>query len=129
MNYGSADRYREMEVQAMSPAKRLVLLYAHLLVALKQARRHIAAGEIEARCDTLIRAEEIVHELSYSLDREAGGDFADRLAGLYAWMLGQFAAIQSKPDITKLDAVTAIVTELHEAWSTAAAQLAEPVGG
>ncbi len=128
MSYGSTDRYREMEVQAMSPAKRLVLLYAHLLVALKQARMHLVAGEIEARCEKLIRAEEIVHELSYSLDREAGGDFAERLAGLYAWMLGQFAAIHAKPDVAKLDAVTAIVTELHGAWEQAAAQLVEPVG-
>jgi flagellar protein FliS len=124
MSYGSTDRYREMEVQAMSPAQRLVLLYTHLLVALRQARGHIERGEIEARGERLVKAEEIVHELLCSLDREAGGEFADRLAALYAWMLGQFAAIQAWPTLTQLDAVVAIITELHGAWQEAAAQLA-----
>jgi flagellar protein FliS len=124
MSYGSNDRYREMEVQAMSPARRLVLLYSHLLVALKQARMHIERGEIELRGERLLRAEEIVHELAFSLDREAGGELATRLAALYAWMLGQFAAIQARPNLQQLDAVTTIVSELHAAWEGAAAQLA-----
>lgn len=124
MSYGSMDRYREMEVMAMPPARRLVLLYTQLLVSLRQARRHIELGEIEARTERLLHAEEIVRELALSLDHTQGGDLVVRLGQLYGWMLGQLALVHARPEPARIDALVRIVTELHEAWGTAANQLA-----
>lgn len=118
------DRYREMEVMAMPPARRLVVLYAQLLTALRQAGRHIELGQIEARTERLLHAEEIIRELAVSLDRERGGDLAVRLSELYSWMLTQVAAMHARPEPNRLDQVVRIVSELHEAWGTAASQLA-----
>ena len=127
MSYGSSGRYREMEVMAMSPARRVVLLYTHLLVSLKQTRMHIERGEIEARTERILKAEEIIHELAVSLDHEQGGDLAARLASLYAWLLGQLGQLQLHPEIARLDSIFRVVSELHEAFDTAAGQLeAEP---
>lgn len=125
MSYGNSSRYREMEVMAMSPAQRVVLLYTHLLVNLRQARMHLERGEIEARGNRLQRAEEIVHELAVSLDHEAGGEIATRLSALYAWLLGEFVAVHTKPDLDRLDAAVRVVTDLHEAWTAVAAQTLE----
>ena len=125
MSYGSSGRYREMEVLAMSPAQRVVLLYTHLLVNLRQARGHFERGEIEARGNRLLRAEEIVHELAVSLDHEAGGEIASRLAALYAWLLGEFVAVHTRPDLARFDAAVKVVTELHEAWTAVANQAVE----
>jgi flagellar protein FliS len=117
-----------MEVLAMQPAQRVVLLYSHLLVLLRQARRHLERGEIEQRGERLFRAEEIVRELQVSLNHDAGGELAGGLANLYSWMLGEFAGVHAHPDLGRLDAVTKIVTELHEAWQGAAEQvLGHPV--
>lgn len=118
------DRYREMEVMAMPPARRLVVLYAQLLTALRQARRHMELGEIEPRTERLLHAEEIVRELAVSLDRERGGELASRLSELYAWMLAQVAGLYAAPEPGRLDQVIRIVAELHDAWGTAASQLA-----
>lgn len=124
------DRYREMEILAMTPANRVVLLYTHLLVNLKQARVFLERGDIGARGERLVKAEEIVHELAVSLDRDGGGELATRLASLYVWLLREFVAIHSRPDMARLDAVIRVVTDLHEAWSGAAAQLGEtPAAG
>lgn len=128
MSYGSVDRYREMDVMAMSPARRLVLLYARLLASLRQARRHLEQGEIEARTERLLHAEEIVRELALSLDHVRGGELAGRLAQLYAWILGQLSAIHIRPDAARLDAVVRIVLELHDAWGAAADQVAAGSG-
>ncbi|MCL4866669.1 MAG: flagellar protein FliS, partial [Gemmatimonadales bacterium] len=57
MSYGSMDRYREMEVMAMPPARRLLVLYSQLLTALRQARHLIETGQIEARTERLLHAE------------------------------------------------------------------------
>ncbi|MEO5800786.1 MAG: flagellar export chaperone FliS [Gemmatimonadales bacterium] len=127
MSYGTnSSRYREMEVLSMSPAQRVVLLYHHLLVNLRQARAHMERGEIEARGNRLLRAEEIVHELAVSLDHEAGGEIAGRLAALYAWLLGEFAAVHLHPDSERLDSAVRVISELHEAWTAVAAQAVEP---
>ncbi len=124
MSYGSMDRYREMEVMAMPPARRLLVLYSQLLTALRQARHLIETGQIEARTERLLHAEEIIRELAVSLDRERGGDLAGRLAELYAWMLTQTAAIHARPELGRVDHVIRIVAELHEAWGVAANQVA-----
>ncbi len=128
MSYGSPSRYREMEVMALSPARRVVLLYAQLQASLTQARTHLAAGEIEARTEALLRAESFVYELAASLDRTQGGDLAERLASLYSWMLTQLTALHGRPDLAALEALRHTVAELHEAWDGAARQLesAEP---
>ncbi|HEY3934439.1 MAG TPA: flagellar export chaperone FliS [Gemmatimonadales bacterium] len=123
MSYASPSRYREMEVLAMQPAQRVVLLYSHLLVLLRQARRHLERGEIEQRGERLFRAEEIVRELQVSLNHEVGGELAGRLANLYTWMVSEFAGVHARPDLERLDAVTKIVAELYEAWQSAALQV------
>lgn len=123
MSYGSMDRYREMEVMAMPPARRLVVLYAQLLTALRQARHQIELGQIATRTERLLHAEEIIRELAVSLDRERGGDLATRLSELYSWMLTQVAALHSRPELARVDQVIRIAAELHEAWGIAASQV------
>jgi flagellar protein FliS len=123
MDYASPQGYREMEVLSMSPAQRIVFLYTRLHAMLVQARTALDAGDIEARELRLADAAAVVHELAVALDRAQGGDFADRLAALYAWMLAEFQAIHARPDRERLEAVRRIVAELHEAWRTAAEQM------
>ena len=122
----SALRYREMEILSMPPAKRLVLVFTHLLVQLRLARRHAEQKEIEQRAQRLDRAHEIVVELLSTLDREAGGELASRLSGLYGWMITELASLHVRPDLARFDVVIRVVTELHEAWSTIAESAALP---
>lgn len=122
---GGALRYREMEILSMPPARRLVLLFTHLLVQLRLSRSNAERGEIEPRTERLIRAQEIVVELLASLDREAGGDLAKGLAGLYGWLVAELAALHARPDLARFDLVIRVVAELHEAW-TAAAEMGAP---
>jgi len=125
MTYATGSRYREMEVLATTPERRLVMLYGKLLVLLKQARTEIGRGDIVAREHRLMHADEIVRELAISLNYEAGGDLARSLASIYSWLLAEFSGIHAKPDVGRLDAVITIVADLHEAWEGAAAQVAD----
>ena len=126
MTYASsAARYQEMDVLTMSPARRLVLLYGRLLLSLRQARAAITAGDISTRAARLGKALDILNELLFSLDREAGGQLAERLAALYVHMLSELSAVDRKPDVARLDRVLETVATLHDAWA-AAAQSQEP---
>jgi flagellar protein FliS len=118
-------RYQEMDVLTMSPAGRLVLLYSHLVLSLRQARAAIAARDIATRAARLAKALDIVNELLFSLDREAGGRLAEQLAALYVHMLTELAAVDRKPDVARLDGVIETAVTLHQAWA-AAAKAGEP---
>jgi flagellar secretion chaperone FliS len=124
MEYGTPQGYRAMEVLSMSPAQRIVFLFARLHTMLVQAQGAIDREEIETRERRLDDAAAVVHELAMSLDRHQGGDLADRLAALYAWILTECQAVHTRPDRARLEVVRRIVAELHEAWRGAAAQVA-----
>ncbi len=123
MAYPNGNRYREMEVNAMSPAKRVVLMYTHLLASLTQARMLLAAGDIEGREQKLAKAEAIVMELAVSLDRDNGGPLATELSAIYAWMLAEITRVHRKADGAGIDALIALATDLHQAWDAAAQQI------
>jgi flagellar protein FliS len=121
MTYASsAARYQEMDVLTMPPARRLVLLYSHLVLSLRQARAAIAARDIPTRAARLGKALDILNELLFSLDREAGRRVAEGLAALYVHMLAELAAVDRKPDVVRLDRVLETAVALHEAWAAAA---------
>jgi flagellar protein FliS len=126
MTYTQPQGYREMEILSMTPAQRVVALYARLHVLLLQARNQLDVGDIAAREERLMAASAIVHELAVSLDRERGGQLADQLAALYTWLIGEFTAIHAKADRGRLEATINIVRELHEAWQGAALQVSTP---
>jgi flagellar protein FliS len=123
MSYGKqAARYREMEVMSATPGQLVVLLYDHLLVSLRRARMAIEAGEIERRLELLDRSRAVVGELLSTLDFEQGGDLANRLRSLYAFLYCELLDQSTRPDTARLDRLTRIVDELRDAWATVAAQ-------
>lgn len=129
MAYPMTDRYREMEIMAMTPAKRVVLLYTHLLASLQQARGFLVSGDVEAREGRLAKAEGIVLELAVSLDREQGGTLAAELSSIYAWMLTEITRVHARADLAGLDGLLRIARELHAAWDAAAEQVGAEAAG
>lgn len=129
MSYGGfarqAARYREAEVLSASPAQLIVIVFEHLLINLRRARLQVADSDGGPRSDSLARARAALTELMVSLDREKGGELAGRLGSLYAFLLGELAVLGVRPDATRLDAVIALASELHEAFAHAARTTAD----
>ncbi len=125
MNDGAA-KYREMELNAMSPAKRIVFLYSFLLGQLEQAQRLTDSNDQEGRSKCLGKAQDVVTELLVILDRDAGGQIADQLASIYAYFLKELVEITVKPDKPRLNRLISLTTTLRDAWSEAERSLSEP---
>ncbi len=125
MTAGSAARYREMDVLSMSPARRVVLLYTHLLSNLQQAKVAIEQKNVDLRVQRLGKAHAILEELLYTLDPDAGGELASNLAGLYEFFMAEVLRHQRTPDVEGLGRMIELIRELLGAW----AQAAEEVGG
>lgn len=120
IDHTPANRYREMDVAAMSPAQRVVALTGRLHLALRQAKLAVEQGDVERRESRLDLASAILHELAGALDLEKGGEIATRLAALYAWLIGECLAVHLHPDAARLDSPIAVVGELYGAWNEAA---------
>jgi flagellar secretion chaperone FliS len=118
--------YQEMDVLAMSPPRRVLLIYGFVLSNLRQALRAMGTKDFEAKSRHLCRALEGVQELLVSLDRDAGGELAERLAGLYAFFSTEIVAVDRLLDSARLERIIGLIASLHEAWEQAARAVEHP---
>ncbi len=124
MSYAAVRSYQQNDVTSMSPARQVVFLYGHVLASLRQASRHLAQQDIEARTRSLSKAREILGELLCTLDFEAG-PVAHNLAGLYGWFMDETVQIDVTRDGARLTRLIGLISELHGAWEQAAQQVSE----
>jgi flagellar protein FliS len=110
------DKYREDEILNADPVQLVGLLYKGALDAVGAARRHLAAGEIRARSKQIVKAWEILHELTRSLDHAQGGDLSRNLASLYTYMQTRLMEANSAQSDTPLQEVGHLLATLQEGW-------------
>ena len=110
------DKYREEEILNADPIQLVGILYRGALDAIGAARRHLAAGEIRQRSRQIVKAWEIVHELSRALDHRQGGDLSRNLAGLYAYMQTRLMEANSSQSDAPLQEVERLLATLQEGW-------------
>src|SRR5438105_10678788 len=80
------DAYLESRVLSADPVELVHMLYQACVQAVREARHHLAQGEIAERSRAINGACEILMELNGALDRQRGGDLSVRLAQLYDYM-------------------------------------------
>ena len=97
----NASAYLEARVMSSTREVLVPLLYEHLCANLRRAAAQIEAGDIEGKAASLDRASGIVFELLASLDFEAGGDLASRLAALYSFFATEISTAGRTLDRTR----------------------------
>ena len=125
----------ETGVDTTDPHKLVLMLYEGALLALADAKLHMAQGNTSAKGMSLSKAIMIIENgLKVSLDIKAGGELGERLAALYDYMRDRLlrANLHNKPEI--IDEVSGLMGELRGAWeqirpAPAAAQPSAPATG
>jgi len=108
----------ETGVASADPHKLILMLYDGTLAAICAARLAISRGEVAAKGAALSKAIAIIDGgLKASLDVKAGGILAERLAGLYDYMLTRLLAANLRNDTKILDEVARLLDELRGAWA------------
>ena len=110
----------EAEVMSAGPVRLVEMLCRGALDATAAARCYLLAGDIPARSRQITKAQAILTELSASLDRERGGVIAERLAGLYAYMLQRLAEGNFRQVDEPLAETERLLRTLTEAWEECA---------
>jgi flagellar protein FliS len=110
------DVYLENRVLSADPIELVRLLYQGADRAVREARRHLAAGDIAARSRAICKACDILAELTGSLDRDRGGEIAARLAQLYDYITRRLVEANTRQQDAPLAEVLDLLATLAEAW-------------
>ncbi len=109
-------RYQEVEVRTATPTELVVLMYDSAIAGLQQAREAIRSGNISRRVHSLNKVSSIVTELQATLNFEAGGEIAQSLDRLYAYIRNQIFLANLHQDSAPLEEVGRLMTSLRSAW-------------
>ena len=117
----------ETSIIAASPHKLIVMLYDGALAAVKNAVKHMAAGQIAEKGLAISKALDIINNgLRASLDKKAGGEIATNLDLLYVYMTERLltANLQNKAEM--LEEVQTLLTDMRDTWTQIGEKPATP---
>lgn len=111
-----AAMYQNSRVVGARRESLVVLLYERLLADLRGAVRAIDDQDYELKAQRMEHALEILFELLGTLDHEAGGDLAGRLASLYGFFISEINAVSRSLETARLERVISLIDGLYGSW-------------
>ena len=114
-------------VESASPHRLIQRMFEGALEKIQTAKIHIANNEIAGKGDQISWAISIIDGLRVSLDKTAGGEIAENLDMLYEYMSRRLLEANLHTDVTMLDEVTGLITEIKSAWDVIPPDAAAPL--
>ena len=118
--YDPYAQYKKTRVETASPAELITMLYDEAVKSLKLAVKAIEDKKPEIAHNNIIKVQDILDELSFSINKEQGGEIAENLLSLYDYMKHQLIEANLKKETTLVKEVCQMVEELRATWQEAA---------
>ena len=113
----------ETGVMSASPHQLIVMLFDGAQAALRAARLHIQQGNVTEKGKSISKAIDIVNNgLAAGLDRERGGEIAERLGSLYDYVVRLLLQANLHNDEQRLDEAARLLEDIGSAWREIAPQ-------
>jgi flagellar protein FliS len=113
------NQYQNNQIATASREQILLMLYDGAIRFCRQAEQAIKKDDIPAKGKFIGKAIAIISEFSDSLDHEVGGEIAENLDALYAYMLKELTTANIKNDPEPIDTVCTLLSDLRATWSEA----------
>ena len=108
----------ETGVDSADPHKLILMLFDGALIAVGDARRHLAGSRTAERGNAISKCIMIIENgLKASLDRQSSGELAGRLSDLYDYMRDRLLQGNLHAQDACLNEVQQLLGELRAAWS------------
>ena len=129
--------YKETRVKTASQGQLVIMLYDEAVKCLDRALELLGLntggkknpGNIERISKSILKTQEIITELTVSLDFEQGGEIAKNLFSLYTWFNKELLEANISQDIRRITAVRNQLNELRSAWTEVAAKNSPETAG
>lgn len=111
-----SDIYRQNQINSASPKDLVILLYEGCVKKIRLAELALEENRLDLVNEHLIKAQDIITELSNTLDMESGGEIAENLDALYDYLLNELYKANIHKDVEKMEYVRNQMNELLESW-------------
>ena len=122
MSYGLG-AYKKTSVETASKEQILLMLYQAAIKHCKKGIEAIEENNLPRKGEHIGKLQDIIVELSNSLDFEFGGDVAKEQASLYDYILYASTQANIKLDATHLNGCLKVLNTLYEGWTEAVKSL------
>ena len=109
----------ETGVSDADPHRLILMLFEGALLSIATAAAAIDGRDIPGKGQAISKAIEIINDgLKLSLDYEAGGDLAQKLAALYDYMTSRLLYANLHSSRPALDEVAGLLRDIKGAWES-----------
>lgn len=119
-HYQAMQQYRSLgmktAVEDATPHRLIQMLMDGALDKIAAARGFMERGEIAQKCTHINWAISIIDGLRVSLDKSVGGEIAQNLEDLYAYMMTRLTEANLKNDAGCLTEVAGLLRQIKGAW-------------
>lgn len=112
--------YRQTRIKTASQGQLIVMLYDEGIRQLQAARNELnsARPKLDKAHNAIVKAQDIVTELTVSLDFDKGGDIARNLFHLYMYFNQRLIDANMNKDASILGEIQDLMADLREAWAS-----------
>lgn len=121
-NYG-LNKYKQTSVMTASRGQVLLMLYEGAIKFTKIAIEAVKRKDLAEKGKYILKVQDIINELTVTLDHNVGGDLSKELERLYNFMIDQITQANLNNDPKPLETVVQLLETLHEGWVQAIGQV------
>ena len=118
------DHYLLTQVKTATPQKLQLLLIDTALRSANRARQYWQQGRNDLAVRALLNAQEVVAQMLAAIDREAGGDLAQRVSALYTFIYRSLVKAGHRHEEKSLADAIRILEIERETWRQVCDKLA-----
>ncbi|KAF1677452.1 flagellar export chaperone FliS [Bacillus mexicanus] len=109
--------YQQNSVNTATPGELTLMLYNGCLKFIRLASQAIENDDMERKNENLIKAQNIIQELNFTLNRNI--ELSASMGSMYDYMYRRLVQANIKNDTSMLAEVEGYVTDLRDAWKQA----------
>jgi flagellar protein FliS len=109
--------YQVNDISTSNQGQLILMLYDGALQAVNQSIECMGRKELAEQGRHILKAQDIINELSLALDMKLGGEVAKTLEQLYQFVLNQLVQANITSDPMYLESVIKVLSPLRDAWS------------
>lgn len=114
MPYRAMNQYKENSIATASPEELTLMLYNGAIKFMNIGKMGIEEEDIQKKNKALIRAQDIINELKYSLNMDF--EISREMSVLYDFVLDRLIDANINKDVKAVDDGLEIVYEMRETW-------------
>ena len=110
-------QYEKQSVMTASPGELTLMLYNGCIKFIKMGIKYIGEGNIEKAHNSIVRSQDIIDELTVTLDMQY--EISENFQTLYDYMGRRLVEANISKDVEILEEVEGLMTELRDTWAEA----------